>query len=211
MSSSTSVSYFCRKICSRKFGFASFVEHFEAVPCLLPANCSLPLLHHFLEYLNYFEYRDLEDEIEGITVVLSTDIYKIFSFSLQVSHSFVHLIPTWNRSSYFVTSIELPFLTQMGNFLLSIVFNLILLSLFIKLITVLIMNIYIYVCVLFEVTSRRVTVLFPYIMSTLSVLVLYVKLSELPMTRYGNVWGQPICQLETRMSGYPQQMNSTRG
>ena len=75
----------------------------------------------------------------------------------------------------------------MGNFLLSIVFNLILLSLFIKLITVLIMNIYIYVCVLFEVTSRRVTVLFPYIMSTLSVLVLYVKLSELPMTRYGNV------------------------
>ena len=40
---------------------------------------------------------------------------------------------------------------------------------------------------LFEGTSRGITVSFPYIMSIFSVRVLYVKLSEIPLTRYGNV------------------------
>jgi len=64
---------------------------------------------------------------------------------------------------------------------------------------------------LFAGTLRRVTVSFPYIMNTFSVLQLYVKLSEIPVTRYGNVWNQPICQLETKMTEYAQPMNSTRG
>jgi hypothetical protein len=40
---------------------------------------------------------------------------------------------------------------------------------------------------LFAGTLRRVTISFPYMMSTFSVLQLYVKLSEFPVTRYGNV------------------------
>ena len=40
---------------------------------------------------------------------------------------------------------------------------------------------------LFAGTLRRVTVSFPYIMNTFSVLQLYVKLLEIPVARYGNV------------------------
>ena len=58
----------------RKFCFASFVEHFEAVPCLLLVNCLLPLHPHCFEYLNYFAFRGLEGEVEGIIVRRSTDI-----------------------------------------------------------------------------------------------------------------------------------------
>jgi len=46
-------------------------------------------------------------------------------------------------------------------------------------------------------TVRRVTVSFPYIMSTFSVLLMYVKLSD-TVTRYGNVWNRSVCQLETK-------------
>ena len=35
----------------RKLWFASFFEHFEAVPLLLLVNCSLLLHPHFFEYL----------------------------------------------------------------------------------------------------------------------------------------------------------------
>jgi hypothetical protein len=100
----------------RKFCFASFVEHFEAVPCLLFANCSLPFHPHFFEYLNYFEFRGLEGEVERITVGGSTNIYDVFSFPLQMSHSFLRLFPSGNRSSDFVTSPEFPFLKQWKDF-----------------------------------------------------------------------------------------------
>ena len=87
-------------------------------------------------------FRGLESEVERITVGRSTDIYNLFSFPLQMSHSFVHLFPSGYRSSGFVTSPEFPFLKQMEIFLPSVVFNLILLSLFAKFISVLIINIY---------------------------------------------------------------------
>ena len=45
---------------------------------------------------------------------------------------------------------------------------------------------------LFAGTLRQVTVSFPYIMSTFSVLQLHVKLPEIPVTRYGNVRNRPM-------------------
>jgi len=64
---------------------------------------------------------------------------------------------------------------------------------------------------LFAGTLRRVTVSFPYIMSTFSMLLLYVKLSEMPVTRYGNVCNRPVLSARNKMIGYAQPMNSTRG
>jgi len=64
---------------------------------------------------------------------------------------------------------------------------------------------------LFTGTLRQVTVSFVYIMSTSSVPLLYLKLAEITVTRYGNVWNQPICQLEIKMTGYAQKMISTTG
>ena len=75
----------------RKFRFASFFEHFEAVPFLLLVNCSLPLRPNFFEYLNYLEFRGLEGEIEEITVGRNRDIYEVFCLPLQISHSSLHL------------------------------------------------------------------------------------------------------------------------
>jgi len=72
---------------------------------------------------------------------------------------------------------EFPFLKQIERFLLSIVFDIIILSSFVQLISVLIE-----INMLFAGTLRRVTVSFPYITSTFSVLQLYVKLSEIPVT-----------------------------
>jgi len=48
-------------------------------------------------------------------------------------------------------------------------------------------------------------------MSTFSVLQFYVKLSAVTVTRYGNAWNLPVCQLETKMTVYAQPMNSMRG
>ena len=65
------------------FGLLHFFEHFEAVPfLLLLANCSLPLHPHFSEYLNYFAFRGLQGEVEGITAGRNADIY-VFSTSLS--------------------------------------------------------------------------------------------------------------------------------
>jgi len=46
---------------------------------------------------------------------------------------------------------------------------------------------------LFTGNSRHLTVSFPYIMSTPSVLLLYLKLAEIPVTRHGKVWNRPVC------------------
>jgi len=60
----------------------------------------------------------------------------------------------------------------------------------------------------FTGNSQRVTVPLPLIMSTFWALLLKVKLSEIPVTQYGNVWNWPISQLDTKMTGYTQQVNS---
>ena len=109
----------------RKFWFVSYVEHFEAVPFLLLANCLLPLHPHFFEYLNYFVLCGLRGEVEGITVGQSRDIYAFFSFHLEMSHSSAHPTPSRNRNQDFSTSPEFAFLKQMEEFLLSTVFSLI--------------------------------------------------------------------------------------
>ena len=67
----------------RKFRFASVFEHFEAVPFLLLANCSLPLHPHFFEYLNYFAFRGLQDEVKGISNGRNIDIYDVLCFPRQ--------------------------------------------------------------------------------------------------------------------------------
>ena len=76
----------------RKFRFASFFEHFEAVPFFLLASCSL-LLHH-LECLNYYAFRDLQYEVKGIAVGRNIGIYDVFFCSHQMSHSSVNLTPS---------------------------------------------------------------------------------------------------------------------
>ena len=78
----------------RKLWFASFFEHFNVVPFLLLVNCSLPLHPHFFEYLNYFAFRGLLGEVEGITVGRNRDIYDVFCSPLQTSQSSVHLTPS---------------------------------------------------------------------------------------------------------------------
>jgi hypothetical protein len=78
----------------RKLWFAYFFEHFEAVSVLLLANCSLPLPPHFFEYVNYFAFCGLEGEVEGVTVGRNRDIYCIFCFRLQMSHSSMLLSPS---------------------------------------------------------------------------------------------------------------------
>jgi len=76
----------------RKFRFASFFEHFEAVPFFLLANCSLPL--HHLECLNYYAFRDLQCEVKGIAVGRNIDIYDVFCCPHQLAHSSLKLTPS---------------------------------------------------------------------------------------------------------------------
>ena len=77
-----------------KFRFVSFFEHFEAVPFLLLANCSLPLHPHFFEYLNYFAFRGLQGEVKRITVGRNIDISDVFCLHRKRSHSSVNLTPS---------------------------------------------------------------------------------------------------------------------
>jgi len=93
LSSSPSISYISFSVAKSavvtsrgKFRFASFFEHFEAVPFLVLTNCSLLSHPHFFEYLIYFAFRGLEGELEKITVGRNRDIYDFSCFSLQISH-----------------------------------------------------------------------------------------------------------------------------
>jgi len=110
----------------RKSRFASFFEHFEAVPFFRLANCSLSL--HHLECLNYYAFRDLQYEVKGIAVGRNIDIYDVFCCPHQMSQSSVNLTPSRNMFSDFSTAPEFPFLKQIERFLLSIIFDVILLS-----------------------------------------------------------------------------------
>jgi hypothetical protein len=75
----------------RKFRFASFFEHFEAVRFLLLANFSLSL--HHLVCLNYYEFRDLQCEVKGIAAGRNIDIYDVFCCSHQMSQFSMNLTP----------------------------------------------------------------------------------------------------------------------
>jgi len=79
-------------------------------------------------YENYFAFRDLQFEAKGITVGRNIDIYDFFCCPHQMSHSSVNLTPSWN--TYLDSSIvpEFPFLQLIERFLLSIAFDIIILS-----------------------------------------------------------------------------------
>ena len=77
----------------RKFRFGSFFEYFEAFPFLLLmlTNCLFPF--HYLEFLNYSVFHNLQCEVKGITVDRNTNIY-IFCCPHQMSHFSVNLTPS---------------------------------------------------------------------------------------------------------------------
>jgi len=80
-------------------------------------------------YENYFAFRDLQCEVKGITIGRNIDIYDFFCCPHQMSYSSVNLTPSWNTSLDFSTvPEEFPFLQLIESFLLSIVFDIILLS-----------------------------------------------------------------------------------